>query len=478
MNVPVIGEADTLARMDVSFRALRAASRSEPDTSLALRRDRLRRLAALLAQHAADFEAAISADFGHRSPHETRLAEALIVEAAVKHALRHVARWMRPKRVATQLHFRPGWNRLLPQPLGVVGIVAPWNYPLQLSLGPLVGALAAGNRVMIKPSELAPRFAALLNAAVSEHFAADEVVVVEGDVAVAQRFVALPFDHLLFTGSTGVGRLVGASAAKNLTPVTLELGGKCPAIIDRSADLALAAQRIAFGKLLNAGQTCIAPDYVLCPGDLQHQFCDLYFAAVAKLYGSSPGNPDYTAIVNASHYERLERLVADAAAKGARIETPVPRGEEWKAARKFPPCLILETKPDMAVRCEEIFGPILPVVSYATAADAIAAVNAGERPLALYWFGRDHAAREQILRRTVSGGVAVNDCLTHMAQEEQPFGGVGASGSGSYHGEWGFRTFSKEKPVFYQPRWRGMDLLQPPYGARLDRVIALLRRLI
>jgi coniferyl-aldehyde dehydrogenase len=477
-NAPDRLEVDAGAAMEASFRAQRAASRSDPDPVPAVRKDWLRRLLALIRQHGADFEAAISADFGHRSRHETQLLEAVIVEAAVKHALRHVRRWMGPKRVPTQLHFRPGWNRLLPQPLGVVGILAPWNYPLQLSLCPAVGALAAGNRVMIKPSELAPRFAALLRAAVAEHFDSTEMVVVEGDPAVAQRFAALPFDHLLFTGSTRVGRLVAESAGRNLTPVTLELGGKCPAILDRSADLPQAAARIALGKLLNAGQTCIAPDYVLCPTDLQAEFCARYFAAVSDLYGHDPANPDYTSIINAAHYARLERLLADAAAKGARIEMRAARIEEWKLQRKFPPCLVLETSADMQVRTEEIFGPILPVVPCATAEDAIAAVNAGERPLALYWFGSDRVARDAVLRRTVSGGVTVNDCLTHIAQEDQPFGGVGASGSGSYHGEWGFRTFSKEKPVFYQPRLRGLDLLQPPYGARFDRVLALLRRVI
>jgi len=478
MDWPVGTESDAVRRMELSFHALRAASRRNIDVPLAVRRDRLERLGALLDRHCRDFEVAISDDFGHRSVHETRFAEVVTVEAAIKHALRHVAQWMGPRRVPTDLHFRPGSNRLLPQPLGVVGVIAPWNYPLKLSLTPVVTALAAGNLVMIKPSERVPRFSACLNEAVIEHFSAAEVFVVEGSPVISESFAALPFDHLLFTGSARIGRLVAASAAKNLTPVTLELGGKSPVIIDRSADLAVAARRIAFGKSLNAGQTCIAPDYVLCPAHLQDRFVELFFATVSTLYGSDPGNPDYTSIVDAAHYERLERLIADAASKGARIERRPDRLEEWKAARKLPPCLVLATSDDMLIRREEIFGPILPVIPYERAEEAIAFVNDHDRPLALYWFGTDRAARDRVLRHTVSGGVTVNDCLVHIAQEHQPFGGVGASGTGSYHGEWGFRTFSKEKPIFYRSRLSGLDLLLPPYGPAFDRVIGLLRLII
>ena len=475
MDWPVGTESDAVRRMEVSFHALRAASRRDIDVPLALRRDRLKRLGALLDRHRRNFEVAISDDFGHRSVHETRFAEAVTVEAAIKHALRHVARWMTPRRVPTDLHFRPGSNRLLPQPLGVVGIIAPWNYPLNLSLTPVVTALAAGNLAMIKPSERVPRFSACLNAAVTEYFSPTEIVVVEGDPAISESFAALPFDHLLFTGSTHVGRLVAVSAAKNLTPVTLELGGKSPAIVDCSADLAAAARQIAFGKLLNAGQTCIAPDYVLCPAHLQDRFVELFFAAVSTLYGSDPGNPDYTSIIDAAHYERLQGLIADAAAKGARIERRSDQPEQWKSTRKLPPCVVLATTDDMLIRREEIFGPILPVIPYERAEQAIAFVNDPDRPLALYWFGTDREARDRVLRHTVSGGVTVNDCLMHIAQEHQPFGGVGASGMGSYHGEWGFRTFSKEKPIFYRSRLSFLDLLLPPYGPTFDKVIGLLR---
>jgi coniferyl-aldehyde dehydrogenase len=469
------GDGATIER---SFRLLRDGARSEIAVPAAVRKDRLRRLLALLEENAGAFEAAISADFGHRSVHETRLAEALIVEAGIKLALRRLGSWMRSRRVPTRLPFWPGSNRLMVQPLGVVGIIAPWNYPLQLTLAPLVGALAAGNRVMIKPSELVPRFSALLGAAVGKRFDASDVAVVEGGPAVAQAFAALPFDHLLFTGSTRVGRLVAEAAARNLTPVTLELGGKSPVIIDRSADLAAAARRVAVGKLLNAGQTCIAPDYVLCPRGTEEQFAERYLASVTALYGSDPRNRDYTSIVTETHYERLEHLLADAVAKGARVVRRAEGLSDWKGSRKFPPCLVLATTDAMLVRQEEIFGPILPIIPYDGTDDAIAFVNERDRPLALYWFGRNAEARDRILRETVSGGVTVNDCLLHIAQENQPFGGVGASGMGAYHGEWGFRAFSKAKPVFYRPRVSGTALLQPPYGKKFAPIFAVVRRLI
>ncbi len=459
-----------------AFDRLRRASRRAPHPSLDERRDRLTRLLALMKDDEPALEAAISADFGHRCVQETRLAEAFVVEAGVKHTLRHLKGWMREKRVKTELAFLPGRNRLMPQPLGVVGIVAPWNYPLQLTLGPVSAALAAGNRVMIKPSELTPRFSALLATLVARRFAADEMVVIEGGPEVASAFTALPFDHLLFTGSTRVGRIVAQAAAKNLTPVTLELGGKSPAILDASADVATAAGRIAFAKLLNSGQTCVAPDYVLLPQGREQAFADAYGAAVARLYGDDPANPDYTAIVCAAHRARQQALIDDALAKGARVIWAVADPARWSNAPKFPPCLVLDTTPDMRVRQEEIFGPILPVVAVSGADEAIATVLADERPLALYWFGTDAAARDRVMIETVSGGVTINDCIVHLAQENQPFGGVGASGMGAYHGEWGFRTFSHLKPIFHRPDLSGLGLMQPPYGRVFDRMLAALRR--
>jgi coniferyl-aldehyde dehydrogenase len=451
-------------------------SRTLPAPPLAERLDRLERLRALVADNEGRFGRAISADFGHRCMIETTIAETLFVFGEIKHASKHLKRWMTPQRVATQFQFLPSKNRLIPQPLGVVGIIAPWNYPLQLTLAPAVAAIAAGNRVMIKPSELTPRFAALLQEVIAAKFDAADVTVTGIDGEISQAFAALPFDHLNFTGSTRVGRLVAEAASRNLTPVTLELGGKSPVIVDRSADINEAAIRIAYGKLLNAGQTCIAPDYALVPADSADEFAARLQDHIQRMIGTDPGNADYTSIISETHYARLEQLVADAAAKGARIMQPAKADEPaWKSQRKFPPTIVVGATPDMRVMQDEIFGPVLPVLGYATAANAIAFVNGRDRPLALYWFGKDTAARDEVLSRTVSGGVTVNDCLFHFTQINQPMGGVGASGTGAYHGEWGFRTLSKLKPVFYRSPFNRFADLYPPYGAKIARLEKLMR---
>jgi coniferyl-aldehyde dehydrogenase len=458
------------------FHLMVERSRTEPTPELALRLDRLARLRAVIADNEARFRQAISADFGHRSAVETTIAEIMMLHGEIRHASKHLKTWMAPQRIATALQFLPARNRLLPQPLGVVGIIAPWNYPLQLTLAPAIGALAAGNRVLIKPSELSPRLAALLKETVAQRFDAAELLVTGIEDGIAEAFAALPFDHLVFTGSTRVGRLVAEAAGRNLTPVTLELGGKSPAIIDASADLDEAAERIAYGKLLNAGQTCIAPDYVLVPHDAMQAFAEKVRAQMRRMFGAAPGNPDYTSIISDRHYARLEALVADAAERGATILQPArPDDPNWKAHRKFPPTLISGATAEMAVMQEEIFGPLLPVLGVANAAEAIAFVNRRDRPLALYWFGRDNAARDEVLARTVSGGVTINDCLFHFAQVNQPMGGVGASGTGAYHGEWGFRTFSKLKPVFYRSRFNRLADLYPPYGGKIARLEKLMR---
>ena len=461
-------------RLHLILEQQRAAFDRERLPSLAQRRDRLERLRRMTATHAQDLAEAMSRDFGHRSRHESRLADLFTVESGARHAIRHLKRWMAVRRAPTALHFLPASNRLMPQPLGVVGIVAPWNYPYYLAMAPALAALAAGNRVMIKPSELTPATSALMARLVAEHFAPDEMTVVTGDAEVGKAFTHLPFDHLFFTGSTPVGRLVAQAAAQRLTPVTLELGGKSPAIIDRSADLALAAERIAFGKLLNAGQTCVAPDYVLAPKELVQPLADAIVAAVRRFYPRIDGNPDYTAIVGPRHHARLRGLLDDARARGATLR---PTHDEAPADRRLVPTLLLGTTPDMTVMREEIFGPLLPIVPYGHVSEAIAQVNAGDRPLALYWFGEDRAAREDVLARTVAGGVTVNDCIWHLGQEEQPFGGVGASGMGAYHGVWGFNTFSKLKPVFLQARFAGTRLFHPPYGRTFDRLLGLLKKI-
>ncbi|HTD06008.1 coniferyl aldehyde dehydrogenase [Undibacterium sp.] len=446
--------------------------------SRSVRLERLGKLKSMTEKHADAIVAAIAQDFGHRSAHETRLAEIMMSLSAIKHTMRRLGKWMRPRRAPTALPYRPAYNRIMLQPLGVVGIVAPWNYPYQLAIGPAIGALAAGNRVMIKPSELCPRLSELLQRIVAETFDEDEVAVVTGGVAVGQAFTELPFDHLVFTGSTAVGRLVAQAAARNLTPVTLELGGKSPAILDESCDIRHATTRLTQGKLFNAGQTCIAPDYVFVPQDKRQAFVTGMQDAARKMYPSYLDNPDYTSIVNEKHFERLQSLLDDARLKGAQIipmgtAAPLQNGMD----HRMTPTLVLDVTDGMKIMQEEIFGPLLPVKFYQDQTETIHYINRHQRPLALYWFGTDAARRNQVLQNTISGGVTINDCLWHFGQEEQPFGGVGASGMGAYHGEHGFRTFSKEKPVFFQSRFSGLPLLYPPYGKVFEMMFKLLKKI-
>ncbi len=470
VNSPAVNE------MQDNFHRAVKLSRAALAPTAEERLDRLARLRALVVENEKAFDRAISADFGNRSSTETLIAETLFVLAEIKHATKHLRRWMAAKHIATELQYFPAKNRLLPQPLGVVGIIAPWNYPLQLTLAPAIAAIAAGNRVMIKPSELVPQFSALLKKLIAEKFDKTELTVTEIHNDISEKFAALPFDHLIFTGSTRVGRKVAEAAGRNLTPVTLELGGKSPTIVDRSADISEAAERIVYGKLLNAGQTCIAPDYVLIPKASMDEFVTKAHATVARMFGTSPDNKDYTSIVSDHHYARLEGLVADAVAQGAKVtQVAKPSDPAWKSKRKFPPTFVSGVTPDMKIMQEEIFGPVLPVTACETAAEAIDYINAHDRPLALYWFGKDDVARDEVLARTVSGGVTVNDCLFHFVQANQPMGGVGASGIGAYHGEWGFQALSKMKPIFYRSPFNRLADLYPPYGGKIARLIKLLR---
>jgi coniferyl-aldehyde dehydrogenase len=362
------------------------------------------------------------------------------------------------------------------QPLGVAGIVVPWNYPLYLAIGPAVSALAAGNRVMIKMSESAPATGELLASLVARRFSPEVLTVVNGGPEVAREFTALPFDHLLFTGSTEVGRHVMRAAAANLTPVTLELGGKSPAIVGRDFDIAEAAGRILYGKCLNAGQTCVAPDYVLVPRDRLEAFNSAAAAAVARMYPRLADNPDYTAIIDDRHRRRLVDWRDEARALGARIVELNAAGEDFSASPKLPPTLIVGAPGEARVMRDEIFGPLLPVVPYETTDEVIAYVNARPRPLALYVFDGDRRAVEAVLERTVSGGASVNETFLHLAQDDLPFGGVGPSGMGEYHGRAGFDAFSKKKAVFHQSRINGLKLFRPPYGKRFDALVRFLTR--
>ena len=466
-------------RMRQLFDAQYAASRREIDVSLSVRRDRLLRMKALIESNSTALAQAVQADFGVRSTQLTEVADLLVLRSLMSHTLKHLAGWMKPVRVSTPIYLQPARAFLQRQPLGVVGVMSPWNYPVQLALSPIITALGAGNRVMLKPSELTPETSALMAGLIAKTFAADEVCVVLGDgtndVAIAAEFSSLPFDHLFFTGSTAVGRLVAKAAAANLTPTTLELGGKSPCIIDASCDMKSAAIKIAHGKLLNAGQTCIAPDYVLLPRGQEAAFGHAYAQAVAQLFPTIAGNPDYAAIISPRHRERLQAMLVAAEASGARLQT-IDTGGVPTAHRQMAPVVVYDVPPDAQLMHEEIFGPVLPVVPYESVGHAIEYINARARPLALYWFGEDTAVRDTVLARTVSGGVSINDTLMHIAHENLPFGGIGESGWGSYHGEAGFLRLTMQKPVLVQSKWARGDLFYPPYGKRFDQIMGLLKR--
>ena len=464
---------------DSSLRALLAAQRAahaQHTPDYAQRMDDLRRLRSAFKTRFDDLATAMSADFGHRSRHESQLADGMTVLHAIDHARAHLRRWMKPKRMLADWQFWPATCEIRYQPLGVVGVIAPWNYPVNLALIPLVEALAAGNHVMLKPSEHTPRTSAALAELLASVFPQERVATVLGGPEVGATFTTLPFDHLFFTGSTAIGRKVAMAAAPNLTPVTLELGGKSPAIVAPGYPLATAAARIAAGKLLNAGQTCIAPDYVLLPTAAREGFVQALRAYVQQHYPALRDTPDYTSIVSERQYARLKNLVEDARAKGATVVTLPGEDAHDPARRVFAPTLLLDVDDGMAVMQDEIFGPILPLVGYGAIEEALAYVNRHPQPLALYHFDHDRARTERVLDQTLAGGVSVNDAVLHIVQSKLPFGGVGPSGMGHYHGHAGFLTFSKQKPVFRQARFSSLALLRPPYGAFAERMLKFLTR--
>jgi len=454
----------------------RAAFLRDGPPTLAQRRADLTRLRRALVDSRVAIEAALSADFGHRSTHETTMFELMTVVEGIRYLHRRLRRWMKPQRRHTAIHFQPARSYVQYQPLGVVGIMSPWNYPLSLALMPLATALAAGNRAMLKPSEATPATSALLEQLVAQLFTPEQVLVVQGDASVGAAFSALPFDHLMFTGSTHIGRMVMRAASDNLVPVTLELGGKSPAVVARG-EAEKAAESIAWGKLANAGQTCIAPDYALVHPEDVEPFRIAFDAAVKRLYPDGPTSLDYSSIINQHHYERLHGLLDDARSKGARvIETGVAVKAGSSRERIIAPTLVLDAKPDMRVLQEEIFGPILPVRTFDQIDEAIAMINAGPRPLALYFFGPAGAEREAVLARTTSGNVTINNTLLHYAQDDLPFGGVGASGMGAYHGMEGFRAMSHARGVLIQHRRNIGNLLRPPFGKLADWVLRVMLR--
>jgi coniferyl-aldehyde dehydrogenase len=455
----------------------RAAFMREGAPSLAQRRADLLRLKQALLARRAQFEAAAQADFGNRSAYETALMDLVPVVQEINHLRQHVGKWMRPVRRPVALTYLPGRARVTYQPLGVIGIVSPWNFPISLALMPLAAAIAAGNRAMLKPSEFTPASSELTASMLRATFAADQVAVVIGGPELGAEFTALPFDHLLFTGSTQVGRAVMKAASEHLVPVTLELGGKSPAIVERGSSLARAAGSIAYGKLANAGQICIAPDYVLVHESERDGFVRAYTDAVRKSYPAGSFDPSYTSIISARHHSRLLALLEDARAKSAQIiEIDSRPAQGPLRPQTIAPTLVLNARDDMTLMQQEIFGPVLPVITYRSIDEAIGYVNARPRPLALYFFGSDGDARREVLQRTTSGNVTINDTLLHFMQADLPFGGVGPSGMGAYHGIEGFRTLSHEKGIFEQSRWNFAASVRPPFGPLIERLIGFLLR--
>ncbi len=448
-------------KANVALRRLRAAQHRDGVVPLEGRRRALKALRGMVVARADDLVAAVARDFGGRSPHETRVSEIAMALAAVDHALPRLKRWSRPERVSVGWRFWPARAQVLKQPVGVAGIIAPWNYPVQLALLPLVGALAAGCRVVVKPSEHVPETAGLLCRSLAEHFDPDLVLAIEGGASDAAAMAAAPFDKLLFTGSTATGRAVLRAAADNLVPTVLELGGKSPAIVDASADVARAAADIVAGKLLNAGQTCVATDYAFVPRASLDAFVAEARASARRLY-PDPDGADYSAICRPADRARLLALC-----EGHRT---VPLFDRELAPPKLTPALVLAPDLDSALMREEIFGPLLPVFPYDDIEEVFAALRDRPDPLALYWFGSDRARRDDVLARTRSGGVAVNDTIMHVAVEALPLGGLGASGMGAYHGRSGFEAFTHRRAVFIQSRWSPTRLLRPPYGALADRI--------
>jgi coniferyl-aldehyde dehydrogenase len=456
---------------------LRAAFLRDGPPALKQRRADLKKLRAAILVRRAEIERALDADFGHRSRHEAAASEMITVVQGIDYLHRNLRRFMAPARRRVALTFRFASARIEYQPLGVIGIISPWNYPFSLALMPLATAIAAGNRAILKPSEFTPETSRLLAGMLADTFPEEQIAVVTGDAAVGAAFASLPFDHLLFTGSTAIGRAVMQAASENLVPVTLELGGKSPAIVAPGWVHDRSAASIAFGKLVNAGQTCIAPDYVMVQADETEAFAAAYDRAVEALYPDGPTSDDYTSIINDRHFDRLRRLIDDARAKGARVDEIGRRPETARGRpHTLAPVLILGATDDMALMQEEIFGPILPVLAYGAIDEAIAYVNARPRPLALYYFGGDDADRRKVLSRTTSGNVSINTTLMHYAQDDLPFGGVGASGMGAYHGIEGFQRMSHAKGIYVQGRWNAANVMRAPFGWLADVLLRLMLR--
>ncbi|MCE9958116.1 coniferyl aldehyde dehydrogenase [Aeromonas rivipollensis] len=452
---------------------LKRACQAHPMPSLEQRRNRLSALKGALLAHKQPLCDALALDYGQRSDYDSLVADILPCVMQINYSLKRLKGWMRPARRHPGLLLAPARVEVHYQPLGVIGIMVPWNFPVMLSLGPLIGAIAAGNRAMIKLSEFTPHTNAVLRTLLAQVFGDDEVVVIEGDAGLAAAFSTLPFDHLLFTGSTAVGRLVMAAAAPQLTPLTLELGGKSPCLIAPDMPLALAVERMIFGKSLNAGQICVAPDYVLLPRGQEQSFIEAYQAHFRRLYPKGLDSPDYGSIINRAQYERLTAWLAEAKQAGAQVH-PCASPARDDGARRLVPHLLTEVPGHCQLMQQEIFGPLLPLVPYDSIDEALAYIAARPRPLACYLMSLDPALQSRLIRETHAGGMAINECLFQVAADDAPFGGIGPSGMGHYHGHEGFLTFSKAKTVLRRGRFSAGTLIHPPYRRWYQRLMMAL----
>jgi len=463
-------------RLTIQLDEIKAAYAAEPNPSLEVRLDRIGRIEKMIEANEEKICKVLSADFGVRHPIETRLAEFQMVYQACKDARKHLKEWMKPVQMEVPSHMGSSHAWTESQSLGVVGIMSPWNYPIQLALVPAIAALAAGNRIWLKPSDRSSRTSGFLAGLIQEYFHPSEFCVTTGGIDIAEHFAALPFAHLFFTGAESIGKKVMRAAAENLTPVTLELGGKSPAIIDSSAKLQEAAASIVYGKLLNGGQTCIAPDYVLIDQAEQDQFIKALQAAAQDQFS----NPEeLTGPIDENQLRNWQNLVSDALDRGAKA---IPLLSNPSAgARPFEPIALVDVPQDARVLHEEIFGPILPIVTASDTSAAIHYINARPHPLAIYWFGKNKKNMQRVLEETRSGGVTINETLLHVAVQSLPFGGIGSSGMGAYHGKAGFDTFSHQKSILEVRGLLGTGLLmgtkaaRPPYGKGIERLLKFLR---
>jgi coniferyl-aldehyde dehydrogenase len=477
---PIESQADIEARMNTMLAAQKQDYLREGVVAAQTRIDRLERGIDVILSYQDKIAQALDADFGCRPRQVTMLTDVAAAVTPMKHARKHLRKWMRGEKRPTlfPLNLFGGRSRIEYQPLGVVGVISPWNFPINLTFGPLAGILAAGNRAMIKPSEFTPATSALMAEIVAQAWDEKEVAIFDGGPEVGQAFSGLAFDHLLFTGATSVARHIMAAASRNLVPVTLELGGKSPVIISRSADLDQSIGRIMMGKTLNAGQICLAPDYLLVPEEKLHEVIAAAHQAVATMYPKLLNNEDYTSVINQRHYQRLNGYLAEAQERGVKVIPINPAGEDFSQQRgthKIPPTLVPEPDDDLQLMEEELFGPVLPILTYKEFPETIDYVNSKPRPLATYYFGQDKQEEEAVLTRTTSGGVCINDVIMHVMQEELPFGGVGPSGMGAYHGLEGFRTFSHAKSIYRQANINVGKLsgMLPPYGKTTEKSIRM-----